>query len=73
MQPLARSEQYKTVPIDTSGEPLYKRSKRPFNGKAPIRENYGAALCFSLKKEIDLKPLIFDSSFTLFIMKVLIY
>ena len=43
-----------TLSIDTSGEPLYKRSKRPFNGKAPIRENYGAALCFSLKKEIDL-------------------
>tara|TARA_Y100001954_G_scaffold49894_1_gene52700 strand:+ start:2857 stop:4083 length:1227 start_codon:yes stop_codon:yes gene_type:complete len=43
-----------TLSIDTSGEPLYKRSKRPFNGKAPIRENYGAALCFSLKKEIEL-------------------
>ena len=42
-----------TISIDTSGEPLYKRSKRPFNGKAPIRENYGAALCFSLKEEID--------------------
>ena len=39
--------------IDTSGEPLYKRSRRPFNGKAPIRENYGAALCFLLKKEIE--------------------
>ena len=34
------------ISIDTSGEALYKRSKRPFNGKAPIRENYGAALCF---------------------------
>ena len=43
-----------TLSIDTSGDPLYKRSKRPFNGKAPIRENYGAALCFSLKKEIEL-------------------
>ena len=43
-----------TISLDTSGDPLYKRNKRPFNGKAPIRENYGAALCYSLKKEIDL-------------------
>ena len=43
-----------TISIDTSGEALYKRSKRPFNGKAPIRENYGAALCFSLNQEIQL-------------------
>ena len=46
------SEDTCTISIDTSGEPLYKRSYRPFNGKAPLRENLGAALCFSLEKNI---------------------
>jgi len=42
-----------TISLDTSGDPLYKRSYRPFIGKAPLRENLGAALCFSLKKTLE--------------------
>jgi putative N6-adenine-specific DNA methylase len=46
------SEDTCTLSIDTSGDPLYKRSYRPFTGMAPLRENLGAALCFSLEKNL---------------------
>jgi putative N6-adenine-specific DNA methylase len=38
-----------TISIDTGGEPLFKRSYRPFIEKAPLRENLASALVFQLK------------------------
>ena len=41
-----------TISIDTGGEPLFKRSYRPFIEKAPLRENLASALVFQLKNSL---------------------
>ncbi|MBF0364430.1 MAG: hypothetical protein HQK50_02600 [Oligoflexia bacterium] len=41
-----------TLSIDTSGDPLYKRSYKTFVGKAPIRENLASALLMILQEQL---------------------